>query len=166
MPCRGPSDGSPQCDTRARAGWRLGAPGPIIRRRRAAVAPRAAPVRGDAAGTASGVSSGSHTPPALIIMGRTRALHGDPEAEAAEPARPDLLRKRRWGRPGHARPACWRSRPGQADPRRYRAGRFVTALPPGPEPGVCSRSGRRLRPSQPPSAWSSGSVSLPFPPWI
>ena len=69
-------------------------------------------------------------------------LHGDPGAEAVEPARPDLLRKRRWGRPDHARPACWRSRPGQADPRRYRAARFVTAMPPGTEPSVPSPSGR------------------------
>jgi len=28
-----------------------------------------------------------------------RALHGDPEAEAAEPARSDALRDRRWGQP-------------------------------------------------------------------
>ena len=41
------------------------------------------------------------------------ALYGDPEAEAAEPARPNVLRDRRWGQPGH-RLACWRSRPGQA----------------------------------------------------
>ena len=40
-----------------------------------------------------------------------RALHGDPEAEAAEPARPDLLRDRRRDLPGHGPLTRWRGGP-------------------------------------------------------
>ena len=67
-------------------------------------------------------------PPASRIMASNSPGHCtvDPEAEAAEPARSDALGDRRWGQPGHDRLACWRSRPGQADPRRYRATGFVT----------------------------------------